>query len=65
MCWELIAIFIFFKIRMRVDIFGTQKCKVTFGFEYILLIKMLINEIALRHCKIYKRQVSVQMKTVK
>ena len=36
MCWELIAIFNFLKIRMRVDIFGTEKCKVTFGLEYII-----------------------------
>ena len=35
MCWKLIAIFNFLKIRMRVDIFGTEKCKVTFGLEYI------------------------------
>ena len=34
MCWELIAIFNLHKIRMRVDIFGTEKCKVTFGFKY-------------------------------
>ena len=26
----------FSKIRMRVDIFETEKCKVTFGLEYIL-----------------------------
>ena len=35
MCWELIAIFNLLKIRMRVDIFGTEKCKVTFGLKYI------------------------------
>ena len=36
MCWELIAISNFLIIRMRVDIFGTEKCKVTIGLEYIL-----------------------------
>ena len=35
MCWELIAIFNFLTIRMRVEIFRTEKCKVTFGLEYI------------------------------
>ena len=34
MCWELIAIFNLLKIRMRVDIFGTEKCKITFGLKY-------------------------------
>ena len=36
MCWKLIAIFNLLQIRMRVDIFGTEKCKVTFGLKYIL-----------------------------
>ena len=36
MYWELIAIFNLLKIRMRADIFGTEKCKVTFGLKYIL-----------------------------
>ena len=36
MCWELIAMFDLLKIRMRVEIFGTEKCKVTFGLKYIL-----------------------------
>ena len=36
MCWELFTIFNLLKIRMRVDIFGTEKCKVTFGLKYIL-----------------------------
>ena len=36
MCWDLIAIFNFLKIRMTVNIFGTEKCKVSFGLEYIL-----------------------------
>ena len=35
MCLELIAIFNLLKIRMRVDIFGTEKCKVTFGLKYM------------------------------
>ena len=39
MCWELIAIFNFLKIRMRVDTFGTAKCKVTFDLEYIYNIQ--------------------------
>ena len=29
------AIFDLVKIRIRVDIFGTEKCKVTFGLKYI------------------------------
>ena len=36
MCWELIAIFNLLKIIMRVDIFGTKKCKVFFGRKYSL-----------------------------
>ena len=36
MCWELIAISNFPKIRMRVDILRTEKCNVTFGLEYTL-----------------------------
>ena len=40
MCWELIAIFNFLKIRMRVDIFRTEKCKVTFGLEYIKVARV-------------------------
>ena len=36
MCWKLIAIFNLLKIRMRVDIFGIEKCKVTFGLKYII-----------------------------
>ena len=36
MCWKLIAIFNLLKIRMRVDIFGTEKCKVTLGLKYNL-----------------------------
>ena len=35
MCWELIAIFNLLKIRMRVEIFGTEKCKVIFDLKYI------------------------------
>ena len=37
MYWELTAIFNYnmLKIRMRADIFGTEKCKVTFGLKYI------------------------------
>ena len=37
MCWELIAIFNLLKMRMRVDIFGTEKWKVTFGLKYITI----------------------------
>ena len=37
MCWKLTAIFNLFKIRMRVDIFGNEKCKVTFGLKYMFL----------------------------
>ena len=36
MCWELIATFNLLKIRMREDIFGTEKCKVTFDLKYII-----------------------------
>ena len=36
MYWELIAIFNLLKIRMRADIFGTEKCKVTFSLKYII-----------------------------
>ena len=32
---ELIAIFYLVKIKMSIDIFGSEKCKVTFGFKYI------------------------------
>ena len=42
MCWELIAIFNLLKIRMRVDIYGTEKCKVTFGLKYIILKKYFL-----------------------
>ena len=35
MFWELIAIFNLLKMRMRVDIFGTETWKVTFGLKYI------------------------------
>ena len=35
MYWELIAIFNLLKFRFRVDIFGIEKCKVTFGLKYI------------------------------
>ena len=43
MCWELIAIHVFnlLKIRMRVEIFGTEKRKVTFGLKYITSIASL------------------------
>ena len=37
MCWKLIAIFNLLKIRMRVEIFEIEKCKVTFGLKYILM----------------------------
>ena len=36
MCWELIVISNLLKIRMRADIFGTEKSKATFGLKYIL-----------------------------
>ena len=38
MCWKLIAVFNLLKIRMRVDIFGTEKGKVTFGLKYIYFL---------------------------
>ena len=31
------AMFHLLKIRMRIDIFRNEKCKVTFGLEYIML----------------------------
>ena len=43
MCWELIAIFNLLKIRMRVDIFGTEKCKVTFGLKYMYICQICIH----------------------
>ena len=43
MCWELIAIFNLLKIRMRVDIFGTEKCKVTFGLKYMFSLNNAYN----------------------
>ena len=45
MCWDLIAIFNFLNIRMRVNIFGTEKCKVTFGLEYIFVLRMATNDL--------------------
>ena len=42
MCWELIAISNFPKIRMRVNIFGTEKCNVTFGLEYTFTPSILL-----------------------
>ena len=40
MCWELITTFNLLKIKMRVDIFGTEKCKVTFGLKYIMYLPL-------------------------
>ena len=34
-CWELIAVVHLLKIRTSIDIFGTEKCNVTFGLKYI------------------------------
>ena len=45
MCWELIAIINFLKIRMREDIFGTEKCKVTFGLKYIIYMQKAFHTI--------------------
>ena len=40
-CQELIFFFYFLvKIKNSTDIFGSKKCKVTFGFRYILIKKM-------------------------
>ena len=36
---ELILIFYLVKIKNSKDIFGSKKCKVTFGFKYILIKK--------------------------
>ena len=47
MCWKLIAIFNLLKIRMRVDIFGIEKCKVTFGLKYIKM--SLCFSVCIRH----------------
>ena len=33
-CWELMAMFHLLKIRTSIDIFRTEKCKVTFGLKY-------------------------------
>ena len=35
-CWELMAMFHLLKIRTSIDIFRTEKCKVTFGLKYSL-----------------------------
>ena len=56
MCWELIAIFNLLKIRMRVDIFGTEKCKVTFGLKYINESKT--NLFGKRNSKMKKNKIS-------
>ena len=49
MCWKLIAILNLLKIRMREDIFGIEKCKVTFGLKYMLqdfcLVQVKIHEV--------------------
>ena len=34
-CWKLIAVVHLLKIRTSIDIFGTEKCNVTFGLKYI------------------------------
>ena len=34
MCRKLTVITILLKIKMIIDMFGTEKCKVTFGFKY-------------------------------
>ena len=41
-CWKLIAIFNLIKIRMGIDIFGNEKCKVTFGLKYIAVVKIKV-----------------------
>ena len=58
MCWDLIAIFIFLKIRIRVDIFGTEKCKVTFGLEYILILLFMLQYLPLVNAISGKNQIS-------
>ena len=49
MCWKLIAILNLLQIRMREDIFGIEKCKVTFGLKYMLedfcLVQVKIHEV--------------------
>ena len=37
------TIFHLLKIRMSKDIFKNEKCKVTFGLEYIIIQEMLIS----------------------
>ena len=39
-CWKLMAMFHFFKIRTSIDIFKNEKCKVTFGLEYIISLNI-------------------------
>ena len=34
-CRELMAVVHLLKIRTNIDIFGTEKCNVTFGLKYI------------------------------
>ena len=34
-CWKLMPMFHLLKIRTSIDIFKNEKCKVTFGLEYI------------------------------
>ena len=39
-CQEPFAIFYLVKIKMSIDIFGSENCKVTFGFKYINPLKL-------------------------
>ena len=36
-CWELMAKFDLLKTRTSIDIFSTEKCKVSFGLKYICI----------------------------
>ena len=36
-CWELMAKFDLLKTRTSLDIFSTEKCKVSFGLKYICI----------------------------
>ena len=37
-CWKLMAMFHLLKIRTSIDMFKNEKCKVTFGLEYMFAV---------------------------
>ena len=43
-CWEFSEILNLLTIRKSIDIFGTEKCEVTFGLKYMFMFAKLMPE---------------------